>query len=205
MCLQDRSQLSAAACINVEEGGKGDLGTVCLHTGGLPPVKRQVVGFCSSYWETWGKSRERETGAFLLTTAELTITLQLCCHRLPGFLSSALVMLRGLSPRSYSPEFGGFLGLGNQACLMEQFVQGAVEKRSWGDVRAACAEGQRGVSKDRMQPVPAVPRLAGLPQQTAERAPPFTTESCSESSHSSALGRSLGWAYIFPSADTLIP
>lgn len=47
MCLQDRSQPSAAACINTEEGGKGDFGTVCLHTGELPPGKRQVVGFAA--------------------------------------------------------------------------------------------------------------------------------------------------------------
>lgn len=47
MCLQDRSQPPAAACINVEEGGKGDFRTVCLHAGELPPVKRQVVGFAA--------------------------------------------------------------------------------------------------------------------------------------------------------------
>lgn len=47
MCLQDRSQPSAAACINVEEGGKGDFRTVCFHAGELPPVNRQVVGFAA--------------------------------------------------------------------------------------------------------------------------------------------------------------
>lgn len=59
----------------------------------------------------------------------------------------------------------GIFELGNQACLMKQFVEGAVEKPSWGDVGAACAERERDVSKDRVQSAPALPQLPGLPQR----------------------------------------
>lgn len=106
-------------------------------------------------------------------------------------------MLHGLSPRSYSPGFGDFFGLDNQACLMKQFVEGTVEKPSWGDVGAACAE--RDVSKTGCSQPLLSPSWLGCPNAVCLET--AGTGVCSESCHSSALGKEqvpLGWAFIFP-------
>lgn len=69
-------------------------------------------------------------------------------------------------PQELLSRVWGFFGFGNQACLMKQFVEGAVEKpsRLGGRMYEQPVQRERGVSKDRVQPVPALPHLAGLPQ-----------------------------------------
>lgn len=110
-------------------------------------MRRQVVSF-PALLERHGTNHVRETGAFLFTTAELTITLQLCCHRLPGFLSSVLVMLPWPQPQEFLSRVWGCFGLGSQACLMKQFAlhrgsfRKPVHKSLCGRMRGLCKEGE---------------------------------------------------------------
>lgn len=103
----------------------------------------------------------------MLTTAELTITLQPCCHRLPGFLSSMLVMFPW--PQPLLSRVWGFFGLGSQACQMKEFAL-------WGRFQKACpqkptwwmykgfVQGERGGESKWRTAVPPVAEPAGLPR-----------------------------------------
>lgn len=114
----------------------------------LRNCKEADCQLCSSHWETRDKSCEIETGAFLLTTGELAITLQLCCHTLPGFLSFVLVML--LLPQRQEFLSRGFFIWTWQPSVAEEtacFAAGFSESSSMiehtVEVRGGCAERQR--------------------------------------------------------------
>lgn len=121
-------------------------------------------------------------------------------------------------PQELLSRVWGFFGLGNQASLMKQFVEGAVQKahphNHGGCTSSLCREGQGCEhGQDAVSPCSppagwAVPALSCL--ETEERAPPFTTGVWSEPPTGSALGRelwrrSLGWAFILPSTDARSP
>lgn len=91
-------QEPACCCIRVEEGGKGDLGTVWLQRWGAALIRRLLVlqqALGDMGWITWGRNWSIPVNNSTVNNSFTAVLSQAV-----GFLSSALVVLPGLSPLS---------------------------------------------------------------------------------------------------------